>query len=119
MRFDSQAAAATTTTSPTTASTRRTSLTRHSKPMYGWQFHLEAIQEFRIDSALATAEGGGTGGGQLAVTSTSGTNAFHGNAFEFLRNNVFDARQPIDNLNPVQPPFRLNQFGGNFRWSNY
>ena len=35
---------------------------------------LDTIEEFRIDSALATAEGGATGGGQLAVTSTSGTN---------------------------------------------
>ena len=75
---------------------------------------LGTIQEFRVDPLLATAEEGATGGGQLAVTSTSGTNAFHGSVFEFFRNDVFDARQPIDNLNPVQPPFRLNQFGGTF-----
>ena len=75
---------------------------------------LGTIQEFRVDPLLATAEEGATGGGQLAVTSTSGTNAFHGSVFEFFRNDFFDARQPIDNLNPVQPPFRLNQFGGTF-----
>jgi hypothetical protein len=75
---------------------------------------LGTIQEFRVDPLLATAEAGGTGGGQLAVTSSSGTNAFHGSVFEFLRNNVFDARQPIDKLNPEQPPFHLNQFGGTF-----
>ncbi|HTS37858.1 MAG TPA: carboxypeptidase regulatory-like domain-containing protein [Candidatus Solibacter sp.] len=74
---------------------------------------LETIQEFSIDSALATAEGGGTGGGQLAVTSTSGTNAFHGNAFEFLRNNVFDALQPLP-AGAAQQPLRLNQFGAAF-----
>jgi Carboxypeptidase regulatory-like domain/TonB dependent receptor len=72
---------------------------------------LDTIQEFRIDSALATAEGGGTGGGQLAVTSTSGTNALHGNAFEFLRNNAFDALQPVP-VGTAQQPLRLNQFGG-------
>jgi len=72
---------------------------------------LEAIQEFRIDSALATAEAGGTGGGQLAVSSTSGTNALHGNAFEFLRNNAFDALQPVP-VGTEQQPLRLNQFGG-------
>ncbi|MGH9499533.1 MAG: TonB-dependent receptor domain-containing protein [Terriglobales bacterium] len=72
---------------------------------------LETIQEFRVDAMLATAETGGSGGGQLIVTSASGTNSLHGNAFEFSRNNVFDARQPIDNLNPTQPPFHLNQFG--------
>jgi hypothetical protein len=71
---------------------------------------LDTIQEFRIDSALATAEGGGTGGGQLAVTSPSGTNRFHGDAFEFLRNNVLDAAVPIP-ANSVQQPLRLNQFG--------
>ncbi len=52
---------------------------------------LDTIQEFRIDSMLATAEGGATGGPQLAVTSPSGTNQWHGNAFEFYRNNAFDA----------------------------
>ena len=56
---------------------------------------LDTIQEFRVDSMLATAEAGGTGGPQLAVTSPSGTNHLHGDAFEFLRNNVFDARQPV------------------------
>ena len=75
---------------------------------------LGTIEEFRVDPLLATAEEGAAGGGQLAVTSSSGTNAFHGGVFEFLRNNVFDARQPIDNLNPEQPPFQLNQFGGTF-----
>src|SRR5581483_471887 len=63
---------------------------------------------------LATAEAGGTAGGQLGVTSSSGTNAFHGRVFEFLRNNAVDARQPVDNLNPEQPPFHLNQFGATF-----
>ncbi len=72
---------------------------------------LDTIEEFRVDSMLETAEAGATGGGQLAVTSPSGTNQFHGDAFEFFRNNVFDAQEPIDNLNPTQPPFHLNQFG--------
>jgi len=72
---------------------------------------LDTIEEFRVDSVLATAETGGSGGGQLIITSPSGTNAFHGNAFEFFRNNVFDAREPIDVLNATQPPFHLNQFG--------
>ena len=72
---------------------------------------LDTIEEFRVDSMLATAEAGGTGGGQLAVTSPSGTNQFHGDVFEFIRNNMFDAREPIDALNPQQPPFHMNQFG--------
>lgn len=72
----------------------------------------EAIAEFRISTMLFTAENGSTPGGQVAVVSKSGSNTFHGSAFEFLRNDLFDARQPIDTLNPHKPPFRLNQFGG-------
>ena len=73
---------------------------------------LDTIQEVKVDSMLATAELGGSGGGQMVVTSPSGTNRFHARVFEALRNNAFDARQPIDALNPRQPPFHLNQFGG-------
>jgi len=74
---------------------------------------LDAIAEFRVDTLLAPAEGGGTGGGQLAVTSPSGTNRFHGRLFEYLRNNIFDAPLPdwASNGEPLQP-LRLNQFGG-------
>ena len=70
---------------------------------------LDTIQEFRVVSMLATAETGATAGGQMAVTSASGANQFHGSAFEFVRNDIFDARSFID---PTKPPFRLNQFGG-------
>jgi hypothetical protein len=73
---------------------------------------LDTIEEFRIDSMLSTAEAGATGGPQLAVTSPSGTNQWHGNAFEFLRNNVLDAQQPVPITTAPQPPFHLNQFGG-------
>jgi hypothetical protein len=72
----------------------------------------EAIAEFRISTMLFTAENGSTPGGQVAVVSKSGSNTFHGSAFEFLRNDILDTREPIDTLNPHKPPFRLNQFGG-------
>ena len=72
---------------------------------------LDTIQEFRVDSMLATAENAGSGGPQLAVTSPSGTNEWHGDAFEFFRNNVFDAQQPVPVSANPQPPFQLNQFG--------
>ncbi len=55
---------------------------------------LDAIAEFRVDTLLATAEEGATGGAQLAVISPSGTNHLHGRLFEFLRNNYFDAPEP-------------------------
>lgn len=69
----------------------------------------DAIAEFRVNSSLYSAESGGSTGGQVEVVSKSGTNQFHGTAFEFLRNNVFDARSPFDPSS--LPPFRLNQFG--------
>ena len=70
---------------------------------------LESIAEFRVNSAVYTAESGGAGGGQINAVSKTGTNQFHGGLFEFLRNDKFDARSPFD---PSQiPPFRMNQFG--------
>jgi Carboxypeptidase regulatory-like domain/TonB dependent receptor len=74
---------------------------------------LDAIAEFRVDTLLATADAGATGGAQLAVTSPSGTNRFHGRLFEYLRNNYFDAPEPSWASNgEAQQPLRLNQFGG-------
>jgi hypothetical protein len=55
---------------------------------------LDAIAQFRVDTLMSTAEEGGTGGAQLAVSSPSGTNTFHGRVFEYLRNDVFDAPLP-------------------------
>jgi Carboxypeptidase regulatory-like domain len=74
---------------------------------------LDAIQEVRVDSLLSPADAGATGGPQLAVSSPSGTNRFHGRLFEYLRNDDFDAAEPSwasggEGLQPL----RLNQFGG-------
>ena len=74
---------------------------------------LDAIAEFRVDSLMATAEEGATGGAQLNVSSPSGTNRFHGRLFEYLRNDFFDAPLPEWASNgAAQQPLRLNQFGG-------
>ena len=74
---------------------------------------LDAIAEFRVDTLLTSAGEGSTGGAQLAVISPSGTNVFHGRLFEFLRNNIFDAPEPLFASNgEAQQPLRLNQFGG-------
>ena len=70
----------------------------------------DSIAEFRVNSTLYSAESGGGAGGQVSIVSKSGTNDYHGSVFEFLRNDVFDARNPFD---PEKQPFRLNQFGGN------
>ena len=72
---------------------------------------LESIAEFRVSSSVYTADQGGSAGAIVSIVSKTGTNAFHGSAFDFLRNNVFDARSPFDvNI----PPFRLDQFGASF-----
>ena len=71
---------------------------------------LESIAEFRVSSSVYTADQGGSAGAIVSIVSKTGTNAFHGGVFEFLRNNVFDSRSPFDF--PSIPPFRLNQFGG-------
>jgi hypothetical protein len=84
---------------------------------------LDAIQEFRVDSLMSTAEEGATGGAQLNVSSASGTNRFHGRLFEYLRNDYFDAPLPewgtplvwtpsLETQREPQQPLRLNQFGG-------
>ena len=87
-------------------------LNQAQKGTFRLQFSTEAISEFRARAALYTAENGGTEGGQVDLVSRSGTNDFHGSAFEYLRNDFFDARGPFDG--PQLPPFRLNQFGGSF-----
>ena len=72
----------------------------------------DSIAEFRVNSLPFTAEGGIGGGAQINLVSKTGTNSFHGSAYEFFRNSALDARRPFDGPNP--PPFRLNQFGANF-----
>lgn len=83
--------------------------------MSGSQFRLqnsvETIQEFRVDSALYPAEYGTGTGGQINVISKSGSNAFHGAAFEFLRNDKLDARNFFDG--DTKSKLRVNQFGFN------
>lgn len=75
------------------------------------QFSTEAIAEFKVDSADYTADTGGSAGGQVSLVSKTGTNAFHGSVFDYLRNNYFDALGPIHSANK-RPVFQLNQFGG-------
>jgi hypothetical protein len=72
---------------------------------------VDGIQEFKVQTSAAPASYGG-GLGVINVNYKSGTNSFHGVAYEFLRNSAFDAKNFFDSpTNPI-PPFRLNQFGG-------
>jgi hypothetical protein len=78
------------------------------------QISQDAIEEYKVNSALYDAEYGTQAGGQVDVVTKSGTNQFHGSAFGYLRNSVFDARNFNDfdlNGNPAVPPFRMGQYG--------
>src|SRR5881409_634307 len=77
---------------------------------------IEAVREFNIVPNMDAAEFGHRAGGQVSIVTQSGTNAFHGSAYEFLRNSALDARGFFDRksrpTDPRIPPFRRNQFGG-------
>jgi len=73
---------------------------------------IDAIQEFKIESNSPPAEFGRFNGGVVNLTMKSGSNAYHGTAFEFLRNEALNARNFFASTNPIRPKFRRNQFGG-------
>ena len=73
---------------------------------------VDAIQEFRIQSAGYDAEFGRSGGAQINVVMKSGTNRLHGSLYEFLRNSWLDARNFFDDPEEKIPQFQRNQFGG-------
>ena len=78
------------------------------------QSSLENVQEFKADSNNYPAEFGTGTGGQVSVVTKSGTNRFHGSAFEYFRNDSLDSRNFFDNVSAGIPKskLRLNQFGG-------
>lgn len=71
---------------------------------------VDAVQEFSVISSNAPAQYGRTAGGVVNTITRSGTNQFHGSAYDYLRNSVFDARNYFDPA--TIPSFRRNQFGG-------
>jgi hypothetical protein len=73
--------------------------------------NLDSIAEFRILTNSFDAEYGEFSGGQINVITKSGTNAFHGDVFEFLRNTNLDAR---NYFSPARGAFNQNQLGGTF-----
>lgn len=74
---------------------------------------VDALQEFRVASSSYSAEYGSSPGGQFSFTTRSGTNEAHGTAFDYLRNNYFDANDWFnDNLGTPITALRQNDFGG-------
>ncbi len=85
---------------------------------YILQPSVDALQEFKVQSGVYPAEFGREAG-QVNVSTKPGTNAYHGTAFEFLRNNALDARnydfsaatRSATNPSPASTPYRQNQYG--------
>lgn len=72
---------------------------------------IDAIQEFKVMTNSFSAEYGQAGGAVVNLGIKSGTNALHGTAFEFLRNEALDAKNYFDLPQDPKPPFKRNQFG--------
>src|SRR5437588_8614655 len=84
-----------------------------------YQFSEESVQEFQVNQNGFSAEFGRAGGAVINVVTKSGTNAFHGGLFEYLRDESLNANDPITIANESRrgqpnkrPPLRINQFGG-------
>lgn len=86
----------------------------NTDPNYGTyliQPSVDALQEFKVDTSSYGAEFGHNLA-QINVLTKSGTNQYHGELFEFLRNSDLDARNFFDRATGPKTPFRRNQFGG-------
>ncbi len=78
----------------------------------GGNLGTDAVAEFSVLTTNYSTEYGRTSGGIITATTKSGTNQFHGSAYEFIRNDALDAASFIDNANNnPKPPFRRNQYG--------
>jgi hypothetical protein len=72
--------------------------------------NIDAVQEFRVQTAIPSAEFGFAGNGQINLVTKTGTNTYHGSAYWFLRNRKLDARNFFEPAGPAAA-FKRNQFG--------
>ncbi|MBK9168952.1 MAG: TonB-dependent receptor [Bryobacterales bacterium] len=75
---------------------------------------VEAVREFKIQTNMFAADQGRNAGATVNVISKSGSNEWHGSAYEFLRNDALDARNFFARPDQEKPAFRQNQFGASF-----
>jgi len=81
---------------------------------------IDSISQFKVQRSMYSADTGRAGGGQISVVTKSGSAQFHGDLYEFFRNDVLAANNWINNANRVNvvdgkakvPPLRWNDFGG-------
>ena len=76
-----------------------------------FQPSINTVQEFKVDNSTYSAEYGRNSGAIVNIATRAGTNEWHGEAFEFLRNNDLDARNYFNKKGVAQSPFKRNQFG--------
>ena len=85
--------------------------------MLGQNLGVDAIQEFTVLTSNYSAEYGFTSGGVINAVTRSGTNTFHGTAFDFVRNDAFDAANFFSNAGGLpKNPLQQNQFGASGGW---
>jgi hypothetical protein len=81
----------------------------------GTPIQVDAVQEFKVQTSIFSAEYGRTSGGLVNMVTRSGGNAWHGSASQYLRNSAMDANDFFNNLNGIPlTSFKRNQFGGTF-----
>jgi carboxypeptidase family protein len=82
-----------------------------------FQPSINTVQEFKVDNSTYSAEYGRNSGAIVNIATRSGTNQYHGEVFEFIRNDALDARNFFDRADTDgdgkanKPPFKRNQFG--------
>ena len=73
---------------------------------------VDTLEEFKVDNSTFPAQYGRNAGSIVNIATRSGTNDFHGEAFEFFRNNALDARNYFNPTSTPQASFKHNEFGG-------
>jgi hypothetical protein len=73
---------------------------------------INTVSEFKVDNSTYSAEYGRNAGAIVTIASRSGTDNFHGELYDYIRNNYLDARNAFNPVTQPQSPFKRNQFGG-------
>lgn len=79
-----------------------------------FQPSINTVSEFKVDNSTYSAEYGRNSGAIVNIATRSGTSSYHGELFEFIRNNALDARNFFNPVGTPQSSFKRNQFGANF-----
>src|SRR5579884_4042687 len=79
-----------------------------------FQPSINTVSEFKLDNSTYSADEGRNAGAIMNIATRSGTNGYHGEAFDYVRNNWFDARNFFDPVGTPFAPFKRNNFGVSF-----